>query len=256
MNKIFFRIKHCIKQVLRLLYGFLSGDGSCVVCGKSCFVVPLCKHCLNEVFDISKILSVSRCENCGKELLSSEKNCLRCRKSPVMICTDKVIPLFSYRLWNKELLYIWKIKEIRSLSFVFAKLLVQVLREIDADCIVPVPPRPGKIKQKGWDQVDELCEYLQYWFGFRVLKLLKRETVIQQKKLNRMGRLENIGKSYHLKNEKELSKILNRFGGNFPKKIILLDDVTTTGSTLESCSKILKEAGVETVIGVTLFIVD
>ena len=249
-------MKHFIKQFFRVLYGILNGDGFCVICGRNCLTSKICNHCLQGLFNADKLLSVQRCEICGKELLSFEKICSECRQRVDKRKTDKVIALFSYRLWNKELLFIWKIQGIRSLSFVFAKLMSEVLRRIGADFIVPVPPRPGKIQSKGWDQIDELCNYLKYWFGFKVIEVLERISSVQQKGLDKKSRIDGVGKNYRLKTKKELKSILKPFGGAFPKRVTVVDDVTTTGSTLESCSLVLKQGGVEFVQGVTIFIVD
>ena len=116
---------------------------------------------------------------------------------------------------------------------------------------MPVPPRKGKIRQRGWDQVQELCQYLKNYHGFQVLPLLERQSLEQQKKLDRQGRLDNLGKSYSL--AKKLSKKLAEKKLTLPKKVILIDDILTTGVTLETCARALQEAGGEEVYGCTLF---
>lgn len=118
--------------------------------------------------------------------------------------------------------------------------------------VVPVPPRPGKIKKKGWDQIDELCFYLKNIYGVKVYKVLERLSKKQQKKLSRDERLQLIKKGYVLKNNKKIKSFLQ----NIPEKIVLIDDVMTTGSTIEACAEALKTAGVKTVVVITLFIVD
>ena len=151
----------------------------------------------------------------------------------------------------------WKSQEIRSLSLLFAKSLNIALKKLEVKYIVPVPPRKGKIQEKGWDQIDELCNLLEYLYGFKILRLLERSTKLEQKKLGREGRLEQIGRAYHLAAKSVLKKQLKPYGKVFPTEVCLLDDVCTTGSTLESCSRILKEeAHIEKVSAVTLFTVD
>ena len=122
--------------------------------------------------------------------------------------------------------------------------------------VVPVPPRPGKIQEKGWDQIDELCGQLKYRFGFTILPLLERKSTGQQKKLDREERLKTIGKSYFLVGQKEVQKLLKPFKGEFPNRVCIIDDVCTTGSTLENCAQVLKEAGIKVVEAITLFSVD
>ena len=194
---------------------------------------------------------------CGKALVSEDTLCMQCRDKRILFHTDIVLPLFSYRLWNKTLLFRWKIAGERNLSEFFADIFSSTLRKFFADdfAIVPVPPRKGKIHTKGWDQIEDVCYFLEKKYGFKIFRLLFRESNQEQKQLGREGRVENIGKSYRMKNESSIKKIIQRYG-YFPKKVILIDDVLTTGASIESCARALKDAGVQTVNALTLFIVD
>ena len=182
--------------------------------------------------------------------------CMKCREEAVLKNTDRVIPLFSYRLWNRELMFRWKMMEERTFSAVFAKLLCEVLRKSGEEILVPVPPRKGKIRKNGWDQIEELCTFLEKRYGFRVLRILERNTSGQQKKLSRSQRLESIKTAYSLCPPGLLHSALKPFSGRLPPSVCLIDDVSTTGSTLESCAEILKKAGISKVNAVTLFTVD
>jgi predicted amidophosphoribosyltransferase len=84
------------------------------------------------------------------------------------------------------------------------------------------------------------------------LNFLERINQNQQKKLNREERLKVRGKSYTLSSnyyKYKKKKLL-------PNSVILIDDVLTTGITIEECSKLLKDAGIKIVKVLTLFIVD
>ena len=152
----FFAFSQKIVFFLRFFFSFSLGGEFCVSCGKKTIVFPLCGECRRNFaeLDFSR-----RCAVCGKELLSEIEVCSACRKEPVIKSAEKVFPLHSYRFWKKNLLFDWKLGEKRTLSVYFASLLAKKLREIEKEYgsffIVPVPPRPGKIREKGWDQVEE-----------------------------------------------------------------------------------------------------
>ena len=257
MKKLWYLFKLGIKALLRAGFAVISGGEECVVCGGKSFLYPLCRSCRKNYLSIKESdLFEGRCHICGKELLSTKETCFDCRQKTVVSHVDKMLPLFPYRIWNKQLMFMWKSQEIRSLSLFFAKILNGVLQKLDCRVIIPVPPRKGKLEQKGWDQIDELCNLLEYIYGYKVLRILERSTTMQQKKLGREGRLKQIGKAYSVVPPSRLKKALKPFHGTLPESIILLDDVCTTGSTLESCSIVLKEAGIEKITGVTLFTVD
>lgn len=233
----------------------MNGGEKCIVCGGRTFVVPVCKDCQQKHFDVSKVLEQERCEKCGKPLISSHGICMECREEIVLLHVDQMLPLFPYLMWNKEVLFLWKITGIRSLSDFFARKVSEVLRLMEVQIIVPVPPRPGKIKKNGWDQVDELCRFLECRYGFTVLKLLERRSTQQQKKLNRQNRLEKIDSAYAAAGEKQLQKVLRPLCGVLPAKVCVIDDVCTTGATIEKCAALLKEMGVQKVSAITLFAV-
>ena len=253
---MFFEMKQFFVSAFRILYVFISGGEKCAVCGAIVFLRPVCPSCLKKHFDVSRILEKKRCECCGKELVCMQGKCMKCREEPVLKSTDLVLPLFSYRLWNRELMFRWKMQEERSFSPLFVKFLCQILRKTQNKVIVPVPPRKGKIRKNGWDQIEELCVFLEKRYGFRVLRILERNTSGQQKKLSRSQRLESIKSAYSLCQTPVFERALKPFSGRLPQEVCLIDDVCTTGSTIESCAEILKSAGAEKVHAVTLFTVD
>lgn len=209
----------------------------------------MCGLCEESKFKVKEI-DGSICNVCGKSLISEKEICMQCRENVLLKKLDGVFPILSYRLWNTNLLCRWKLEGERQLSLFFSELMDKRLKQLYSKtgdfCIVPVPPRPGKIKENGWDQVQELSEFLEYKYDYRILRIMERRTSVQQKTLDRTERLETIGKSYFVKKEVE----------QVPEIVCLVDDVMTTGATLESCAEKLKEAGAKKVYAVTLFSVD
>jgi competence protein ComFC len=256
-------VKHflfaCGQKILQFVRGiqvFLAGGSECVVCGDRCGAVPVCRSCRRTYFTLSGI-GGERCTVCGKVLVSGHGICMQCRTDKLLNHTDIVLPLYPYRMWNCVLLFRWKIEGERALSPFFADRIASALAVLPQPfTVVPVPPRPGKIRTNGWDQIDELCRFLEYRYGYRVCFLLERSTKKEQKTLDRKERLATIGKAYALKEEKYLKKALRATNGSMPESVCLIDDVMTTGATIESCAAALKSAGVKNVSVVTLFTVD
>ncbi len=233
--------------VHRGLSSFFTGE-RCICCGETCGDV-LCSSCMEEkVFHFS---GKGRCSVCGKLLLGEEGMCFACREERVIRSADAVFPLHSYRLWNKSLLFEWKMAGARSLSAVFAEALYRALCALYAGRrippIVPVPPRPRKIRQQGWDQIAELCICLCRRYGIAILPLLERLSDDQQKKKNRADRLKS--PAVYAPSRAARRCIM-------PDEVVLVDDLITTGATVEACAGQLKALGVRKVQVLSLFIVD
>jgi predicted amidophosphoribosyltransferase len=155
------------------------------------------------------------------------------------------VPLFPYDAAGQEILTLWKGTGLRAFSPVLAGALLSVLRASGAACgaLVPVPPRPGKIRDKGWDQVEELAALIELERDVPVRRLLERTSSVQQKRLGRSGRRVNLRGHIQVRSD----------GVALPDTVTLLDDLMTTGSTLDACAAALKAAGCGKVYGLTLF---
>lgn len=233
----------------------MFGSSRCTVCGKRSVWGKLCPECKGKLVRESFAQSAQRCLVCGKRLLEEGKRgvCENCLSDRVLKSADKVFHTLEYQSHLKTLLLDWKERDERSLSWPLAEVAATSLKaQFDGDYwLVPVPPRPQKLFLRGWDQVEELAAILCGKYGFKVLRLLKRVSVTEQKSLNRLARLETIGKSY------VPSSLLRRLAkkGKVPPHVVLVDDIYTTGATAQSCATVLKEAGVIMVDVFTLFAV-
>jgi predicted amidophosphoribosyltransferase len=246
------RIQLSLTFFARALAAKIVYPQHCLICGSiSDLPYPLCDECLERYF-LMKIRSLSftrsnedRCEKCGRFLVSAEKICSVCRTSSVLTEIDRILPLFPYLPYGQDLLTEWKIVGMRALSMPFAQCLAEFINQdlrLAHVPLVPVPPRPGKLKEKGWDQIEEIARILQSVHAVPILRCLSRTMGIQQKTLSRLARLGNIK-----------GHIAVRPGIPMPETVIVLDDLVTTGSTLEACAEVLKIAGCRNVYGLTLF---
>ncbi|MDE5899341.1 MAG: hypothetical protein K2H09_08790 [Treponemataceae bacterium] len=248
-SRWFFLLRAYAASAARNFASLASGGVPCVVCGAAAVGIPVCAACRRSFFSVPEPDS-SFCRGCGMRLVSERGTCTLCRKNAPAGSADGLYPLFPYRLWCARLVCRWKLHGKRSLSPFFASLVDARLAQLFlkfGDCtVVPVPPRPGKIRRAGWDQVAELCAFLKWRHGRTVGEYLLRRTKAEQKALDRSQRLSSIGKSYVLKPGLE----------QVPRRLCLVDDVMTTGATIEGCAAALKSRGAETVLAVPLFSVD
>ena len=108
-------------------YGFslLSAPQYCISCGKESVYLPLCALCRQELKE-SIEAKEKRCKRCGRILISEKDICIECRENDTIAHLDGVFPLYPYVLWKKELLFLWKIRGVRSFSPFFASLVYSV----------------------------------------------------------------------------------------------------------------------------------
>lgn len=233
-------------NLLRSLVSPAVAPLNCAVCGTitdSGF--PLCHECLERVYyAIARRGLEGRCACCGKPLVSAIDRCVTCREAEPKPILDGMLPLFAYSPAGQELLTRWKISGSRGLSEPFSNCLAYALKVIALkDCaVIPVPPRPGKLREKGWDQMEELAGFLERVHGFRVERPLTRSVTVQQKKLGHEARMRNLKGAIRCAPGKAL-----------PPVVWVIDDLVATGSTIAACAEALKGAGVGKVYGLALF---
>ena len=193
-----------------------------------------------------------RCGLCGKPLVSGSGLCLSCRNSAEH-SYDRLITIFCYSGKYRKLFGAYKFSKTLSIGHFFAEIIVKACcllsnEEKNSVIIVPVPPAPGKIKKAGWDQIEYLSRLIESGWGepagirappITVSRCLKRLSSKVQKKLDRKNRLEN------LKGRIIMTQ-------DAPDTAIIIDDVITTGATMEACAAALKASGCKKVYGVCL----
>ena len=143
----------------------------------------------------------------------------------------------------KEIIHALKYERRRSiappLGCLMRKTGARLLR--DADVVVPVPLHRRREYQRGFNQADDLARHL----GLPVLPLLKRIVHTQsQIDLPKEERHQNVKDAFALSPDPR-SLITG------PRIVVLVDDVSTTGATLDACARVLKQAGVKEVRALT-----
>lgn len=104
-----------------------------------------------------------------------------------------------------------------------------------------VPRRRRKRKQYGFDHAEKLAKYLAKMLGgIKVNRALVNKGRKEQKRLNKQKRIENAKKSYRFKKNADVKN----------KKLFLVDDIITSGSSMKSCAELLYQNGAAAVIPV------
>ncbi len=243
-----------LKRYARNLYAFLLCPQNCIVCKEPAeSAIPLCKNCIKAKIEKPLQERLEHPENfcnlCGRFLISEQDICTSCRRkkeeSQKNSC-DRIFSIYPYQDKIGKTLIQWKNLNQRGFADFFATVVYKFINtqpELQKTPIVPVPPRPKKIKAKGWDQIEDLAVQLQAKHNIEIFRALKRDDGSSQKSLSLKKRQTNLKGKIHLKKQ----------GLKIPETLIILDDVMTTGSTLNFCAKTLKEAGCKKVYGLCLF---
>ncbi|MDR0585642.1 MAG: ComF family protein [Treponema sp.] len=240
------------------LLGEMIFPQGCACCGKPIFLSAnfgLCSGCRNRFLDVFSG-DPRCCAICGKPLISERETCMACRRGPER-SFDRVFSLFPYQGEYRKILRAYKFGSRRNLGRFLRECLVRAASspfwedKFSADpsgagafAWVPVPPRPGKIRKTGWDQVEYLAKLLEK-DGETVCRCLRRLSSDTQKILDREKRRINLRGKIQTREDYGKNKI--------PKTALVFDDVYTTGSTMDACAEALKSAGTVNVYGICLF---
>lgn len=199
----------------------------CVVCGDEGDVV--CAWCLP---DIAASLP-ARCYRCAKQT----ENSLVCRPCRRQSRLKHVWVRAAYEKYPKQLIHDFKFKRKQAAAAVIARLMAEALPYLPPDTlVVHVPTAPARVRQRGYDHAKLLAASLAKELGLTYQPLLGRSGNARQVGAKRAERLTQLKGAFYV------AKPLPRQGG-----ILLVDDLVTTGGTLEATATVLKKAGAKKV---------
>ncbi|HIF71141.1 MAG TPA: ComF family protein [Dehalococcoidia bacterium] len=203
---------------------------SCVHCSREGSL--LCHICVAESTPLLKNV----CRKCA-EPLAKAGTCARCstEKSPI----DRLYGSFLYETPVGSAIEALKFDDVRSLGGVLGEMFdVEGLRRSDADLIVPVPLHKSRLRSRGFNQSAVLARRLagRMDIEFRDDALVRTgERVPQSEQPTALARERAMSGAFAVK-----SSSVAAFAD---KRILLVDDVFTTGSTVKACASALKSAG-------------
>ena len=221
---------------------------------------------MNFLDTILNIIFPVNCVSCKKRGVDLCIDCLSDSPKAERECVEWIFPLFDYRHPPmKKSIWLLKYKNRKKLAKIFADVLygkiIEELSELSQmknfrePLLIPIPLSSKRYQERGYNQAELICDKLveidakniknNPEKNFTLVKnvLIKtKETKHQANIKDRRERLKNLTDSFSVRNKDVIKN----------KNIILIDDVTTTGTTLEEACKTLKQSGAKKIIAFTV----
>ena len=199
----------------------------------------LCDECMSKIIPIKY-----PCKICGDELNSFTEVCDNCKNRKRYF--DYVTSVTTFEGLAKELVYKLKYSgQVYIAKTIGAYIADEFLRgKFDlVDIVICVPCSKEKFKKRGYNQTEEILkEFIKYYnIDYSLDSLVRIRNTDAQTGLTRRERLKNLEEAF------EVAKIQDIVD----KNILVIDDVITTGSTLDAVAKVLKDNGAKKVYGLT-----
>jgi len=196
----------------------------CLSCSKIGYV--LCPDCQNDCLESPP----SRCYRCHRATMQYQV-CVKCRKSSLLKHVWVTAP---YSGIAKEVVEAMKFERAGSASNDIARRMTELLPLLDSDTIVcHIPTAPKRIRVRGYDQARLIAKSIAKQRGYSFMPVLNRVSSTRQLGASREERFAQAKQAF------ELSKRYDING----KNVLIVDDVTTSGATIEAAAKILNKHG-------------
>lgn len=202
----------------------------------------ICPECVKKLEPVRPPV----CLKCGKELEHERMEyCFDCSRHPRSF--ERNFALLNYNEAASDSMASVKYRNRREYLDFYGNALClkygKLIRQIQPDALVPVPVHPSRMRTRGFNQAQVLAERMGERLKIPVCAdgLRRSKKTLPQKELNPQERLKNLEQAFE--------------PGKLPqgvKTVIVVDDIYTTGSTLEACTRVLKRMGVQKVYGVTI----
>jgi ComF family protein len=234
-------LKELGRQVVDLLF-----PPHCVACNR--FGGWFCAHCMQKI----DVIRAPVCRRCGLPLagtVPAEDSLPVCPQCSSLTSELDGVCAFAFHGGPlREAIHQFKYRGLRDLAAPLGKLLNEGWvtlppNDLDVDVIVPVPLHASRIRQRGYNQAALLARELGHHLERPVVEevLVRVKDTIPQVGLDAQARRDNVHNAFQCVN-----------GSLAGKRVLLLDDVYTTGSTLEAAAGALRTEGVSLIWAYTL----
>ncbi len=226
---------------------FLPAD--CAACGAPLTSDPIplfCATCWNTIAP----LRLARCSQCDRPLpspvvltYSPAHRCHHCTVRPPAYV--KAWTLYPYLPPLQDAICLFKYRGKVSLAKPLGRLMLDTLpTPLEADVVIPVPLHPTRLREREFNQslllADQVAKHADLPLSFT--NLVRTVPSEPQSTLSRKERMKNLRRAFAVRRPEMIAQ----------KRILLIDDVFTTGTTVNECAKALRKAGAKAIFVLTL----
>src|SRR6266545_3028567 len=218
---------------------------ACTIC--SGMVAPgeyLCEECGAKAIRIAPPFC-AKCSEPFEGAITSTFTCANCAHRTIHF--DAAVAAYRGRGIVRDVIHEFKYNRQIHLRHVVARWLRAALdderlRDYEFDVVVPVPLHPARQRERGFNQASLLAQLLSAHTSIPCKPVLKRiRYTTTQTALDRSERMENLHNAFRLRKNADVRGL----------RVLLIDDVLTTGSTLSECARVLKRVGARSVHAAT-----
>ena len=231
-------MRKILRKILELLY-----PSTCIFCGKLCGE-GICKACREKV----KYIREPRCKKCGKPIESREAEfCYDCRKQTFHYEQGRSLWLHQEPISNSIYAFKYKNRQVDGEVYgrEMARRFEKLIRFWEIDVIIPVPIHKKKRRKRGFNQAELIAKEVGNILNIPVncTSVVRMKETTPQKELGSRSRKRNLKRAFRVTD--------CRLKG---KRVLLIDDIYTTGSTIDSIAEILGKTGCEKIYFLTISI--
>lgn len=237
-----------MKKILQWILAFIY-PRRCPVCGE--IVLPKKSLVCDSCYDKLKLIKEPKCKQCGKPLQHVEQEyCYDCSRKNYHF--EQGMAVWIYDKVMQKSIAAFKYKHrMEYADFYIHEVMDHYgiwLKQLQLDAIIPVPIHKRKRKIRGYNQAAVLAKGIGDELSIPVIEdvLLRVRNTLPQKELNDRERYRNLIEAFIVQDANYMLQHIN--------KVLIVDDIYTTGSTIEACTNILKNAGVQKVYFICLCI--
>jgi competence protein ComFC len=209
---------------------------------------PVCLSCKERFEGTSPVCELCSCklEAALRVIVQEKEEDFQHLKGDMFF--DGIVTCWEYTTQIENLIHYLKYERGkrtgRFLGVAAAKGMADYFRIFENPVLVPVPLHKIRYRERGFNQAEIICRSLGSPMSIPVQTdiLVRTRNTSTQTKLDAEERHENVRDAFRIRDKKSIEG----------RQIILVDDVITTGATMNSCSKCLKQGGADKVIGLAL----